>query len=42
MAADVKTQAFVFRKNISDYPQYSEFESATIASAKTLSASDEH
>jgi len=26
MAADVKIQAFVLRKNISDYPQYIELE----------------
>ena len=38
MAADVKTQTSVFRKNISDYPQYSELETATIAIAKTLPA----
>jgi len=35
MAADVKTQAFALWKNISDYPQCSELESATIAIAKT-------
>ena len=39
MAADVKTQTSVLRKNSSDYPQYSELESATIASDKTLGAS---
>ena len=38
MAADVKTQTSVLRKNISDYPQYSELETATIASAKPLGA----
>ena len=31
MAADVKTQAFVLRKKISDYPQCSALETATIA-----------
>jgi hypothetical protein len=36
MAADVKTQALVLRKNISDYPQCLEIETATNASAKTL------
>ena len=39
MAADVKTHASALRKNVSDYPQYSKLDSATIASAKTLSAS---
>ena len=38
MAADVITQALVLRKNISDYPQCSEIETATNASAKTLPA----
>jgi hypothetical protein len=38
MAADVKTQASVPRKNISDYPQCSLLETATIAIAKTLGA----
>jgi hypothetical protein len=36
MAADVITQASVFRRNISDYPQYSLLETAMIAIAKTL------
>jgi len=36
MAVDVKTQASVLRKTISDYPQCSELETATIAIAKTL------
>ena len=36
MTADVKTQASVLRKNISDYPQCLEIETATNASAKTL------
>ena len=36
MAVDVITQASVLWKNSSDYPQYSELETATIASAKTL------
>jgi len=36
MAVDVKTQTSVLRKNISDYPHFSELEVATIASAKTL------
>jgi hypothetical protein len=36
MAADVKTHASALRKNVSDYPQYSKLDSATIASAKTL------
>ena len=40
MAADVKTQTSVLRKNISDYPQCSLLETATNAIAKTLSASD--
>jgi len=39
MTADVKTQASVLRKNISDYPQCLEIETATNASAKTLEAS---
>ena len=34
MAADVITQASVLRKNISDYPQYRELETATNASAQ--------
>jgi hypothetical protein len=38
MAVEVKTQTSVLWKNSSDYPQYSEFETATIASAKTLAA----
>ena len=38
MAADVKTQAPVLRKNVSDYPRYLEIEAATNASAKTLAA----
>ena len=41
MAADVKTQASVLRKNISDYPQCLEIETATNASAKTLVAMHE-
>ena len=36
MGAEVKTQTSVLRKNISDYPQYLEIETATNASAKTL------
>ena len=36
MAADAITQVSVLRKNISDYPQSLEIETATIASAKTL------
>jgi hypothetical protein len=36
MAVDVKTQASVLWKNISDYPQYSEFETATESIAKTI------
>ena len=39
MAADVKAQAFVLRETISDYPQHSLLDAATIASAKTLPAS---
>ena len=39
MAADVKTQTSVLRKNDSDYPQYSLLETATNAIAKTLHAS---
>jgi hypothetical protein len=39
MAADVKTQTSVLRINISDYPRCLEIETATNASAKTLSAS---
>jgi len=35
----VKTQASVLRKNISDYPQCLEIETATNASAKTLDIS---
>ena len=38
MAADVKAQASVLQKNISDYPRYSELDAATIASGKTLCA----
>ena len=38
MAADVKTQTSVLRKNISDYPQCSLLETATKATAKTLAA----
>ena len=38
MAVEVKIQAFVLRKNISDYPQCIELETATIASAETLVA----
>ena len=41
MAADVKTQTSVFRKNISDYTQYSLLETATNAIAKPLSASED-
>jgi len=37
MAADVIAQASVLRKNDSDYPQCSLLETATNASAKTLS-----
>ena len=37
MAADVKTQASVLRKNISDCPQCLELETATKAIAKPLS-----
>ena len=37
-AADVNAQAPVFRKNISDYPQCSLLETATIAIGKTLGA----
>ena len=40
MAADVNSQTSVLRKNISDYPQISELETATIASAKPLGASE--
>jgi hypothetical protein len=36
MAADMKTQVHVLRKNSSDYPQPSKIETATIASAKTI------
>ena len=36
MAVEVKIQAFVLRKNISDYPQSIELETATNAIAKTL------
>jgi len=36
MAADVKTQASVLRKNYGDYPQYSLLETATIAIGKPL------
>jgi len=36
MTADVKIQTSLLRKNISDYPQYSEFETTMIAIAKTL------
>ena len=39
MAADVIAQASVLRKNISDYPQYSEVKAATIAIGKTLESS---
>ena len=39
MAADVKVQALVLRKNSNDYPQCREIETATNASAKTLEAS---
>ena len=35
MAADMKTQTPVLRKNINDYPHYSEIKAATIASAET-------
>ena len=38
MGADVKTQTSVYRKNISDYPQYSLLDAATQAIAKTLAA----
>ena len=40
MAADMKTQTPVLRKNINDYPHYSEIKAATIASAKTLGTSE--
>jgi hypothetical protein len=40
MGVEVKAQTSVLRKNVSDYPQYNEFETATIASAKTLHASE--
>ena len=36
MAADVNALTPVPRKNYGDYPQHSEFKSATIASGKTL------
>ena len=36
MAADVKNQASVFRKNIGDYPQCCELEAATIASRQNV------
>ena len=39
MAADAKAQASMLHKNVRDYPQYSELEASTIASAKTLAAS---
>ena len=42
MAVEVKNQAFVPRKNISDDLQCSEFEAATIANAKMLAASEEN
>ena len=38
MAADVKAQTSVLRKNVSDYPQCSLLETATIATGKTLGA----
>ena len=38
MAADVKNQTSVLRKNSLDYPQCGELETATNASAKTLPA----
>jgi len=37
MAADTNTQTSVVRTNNTDYPQYSELETATIASAKCSS-----
>ena len=39
MAVNVKTQASVLRKTISDYPQYLEVETATNAIAKPLGVS---
>ena len=38
MAADMKTQISVLRKNSSDYPQCSFLETATISIGKTLPA----
>ena len=40
MAAEVKAQAFVLRKKISDYPHCCLLETATIASAKPLATSE--
>ena len=41
MTVEVITQAFVLRKNSSDYPHCRELETATIASAKTLAVTRE-